>query len=197
MAHVTFIHGIAQQAAPKDAARAVAGRAARQRRRRPRRHGGRSSMVYWADLLYAEPLPERGRRRAMRRSRSTETVAGEDADMTWLLDVRPGRGGLRRRRRARRSAWRRSLPRRREAADVVDPDSPSRRSRCRSSLKRRLMRVFLRDVHHYLYDAEFAPRAGGVVPDPEHDPGRTIEALTDGRRRARPPCGGGATAWER
>jgi hypothetical protein len=50
--------------------------------------GVTSSMVYWADLLYAEPIPEA----AARSPESLEldgALDAEDTDMTWLLDVGP------------------------------------------------------------------------------------------------------------
>ena len=71
--------------------------------------GVTSSMVYWADLLYAEPLPAA----AAQSQEALEvdgTVDGDDTDMSWLLDVDARRSGLRRRGRARRSGWRRSPP---------------------------------------------------------------------------------------
>ena len=43
---------------------------------------------------------------------------------------------------------------------LIAPDSPLEAVPLPAPLKRRLMRVFLRDVHHYLFNATFRPRPG-------------------------------------
>ena len=48
------------------------------------------------------------------------------------------------------------------------------------------MRVFLRDVHHYLYDTEFAPRPGESYRIRTEIRQRTLEALTEGARQPGP-----------
>ena len=141
-------------------------------------------MVYWADLLYAEPLPE-----SVAQSHEAlevdGAVAGEDADMSWLAEVDPDE-----------AAFVASVGTKvgmanvaaapTEAADVVDPDSPLEAIPLPEFVKARLMRIFLRDVHHYLYDAESRPRPGESYRIRSTIRGRTIEALRTGAREPGP-----------
>lgn len=178
MVHVTFIHGIANKPSAEvlldqwrialldnDGVDLDA-------------RGASSSMVYWADLLYAEPLPE-----SVAQSHEAlevdGAVAGEDADMSWLAEVDPDE-----------AAFVASVGTKvgmanvaaapTEAADVVDPDSPLEAIPLPEFVKARLMRIFLRDVHHYLYDAESRPRPGESYRIRSTIRGRTIEALRTG-----------------
>lgn len=180
MAHVTFIHGIANKP-PKDAL-------LEQWRVALLDDDGvdldamgvSTSMVYWADLLYADPLPDLGSWGA----ESLETdggAAAEDTDMSWLRDVD-----------AEEAAFVASVGAKvglaavaatpSEAADEIDPTSPLESIPLPEALKSRLMRLFLRDVHHYLYDVEFTPRPGAAARIRTTIRQRTTEALTEGAR---------------
>ena len=184
MAHVTFIHGIANKP-PADVLLeqwriALLDNDGVDLEAR----GVTSSMVYWADLLYAEPLPA-----AVAQSQEAlevdGAVAGDDTDMSWLADVDPDEAafvaavgaeiGL---------ASVAAAPT--EGADVVDPDSPLEAIPLPEFMKARLMRVFLRDVHHYVYDAESRPRAGESYRIRRTIRARTIDALHEGARRPGP-----------
>lgn len=184
MAHVTFIHGIAN----KPSAEVLL----EQRRVALLDNDGvdldemgvTSSMVYWADLLYSQPLPE-----AVARSREAlevdGAVAGEDTDMSWLADVDPDEAAFVAAMGAKVGlANVAAAPT--EVADVVDPDSPLEAIPLPEFMKARLMRVFLRDVHHYVYDAESRPRPGESHHIRATIRRRTVEALHDGARRPGP-----------
>jgi len=58
------------------------------------------------------------------------------------------------------------------APDPIVPGSPLEAIPLPDGLKRRLMRVLLRDVHHFLYNVSFSPR-----------PGETYQIRTDVRAR--------------
>lgn len=156
MPHVTFIHGIANKP-PADELLEIWRRALAD-------DGGidlgtkgiTSSMVYWADVLYSEPA----RDTEAHESVGLEAVTGEDDED---------------------DEWRETLAE--DEQDFVDAlaaklnfEAPSPEDDDFETpltdeggfeaiplpwfIKRRLMKVLLRDVHHYLYNAEYSPRRG-------------------------------------
>jgi hypothetical protein len=184
LAHVTFIHGIANKP-PKDAL-------LEQWRVALFDNDGidlegmgvTSSMVYWADLLYAEPLPE-----VVAQSRESLELDGRidagDTDMTWLLDVGPDEAafvaavGV-------QVGMAVVAPTRGEAGDVIEVGSPLESIPLPEFVKSRLMRVFLRDVHHYLYNTTFSPRPHESYLVRTTIRKRTVEALMEGATRPGP-----------
>lgn len=184
MAHVTFIHGIANKPEADELLEQWRVALLDNDGVDLDEKGVTSSMVYWADLLYAAPLPA-----AVAQSAEAlevdGAVAGDDTDMSWLADADPEEAafvaavaaevGL---------ASVAAAPT--EAADVVDPDSPLEAIPLPEFMKARLMRVFLRDVHHYLYDAESRPRPGESYRIRRTIRRRTIEALEEGASRPGP-----------
>jgi hypothetical protein len=184
MAHVTFIHGIANKPAKDDLLEQWRVALLDNDGVDLDAMGVTSSLVYWADLLYPEPLPV-----AVAQSREAlevdGTVAGDDTDMTWLLDVSTDEAAFVAAIGAKVGmAEVAATPS--EAADVIDPDSPLEGIPLPEFLKSRLMRVFLRDVHHYLYDAEFSPREGESYRIRTTIRERTIEALNEGAAQPGP-----------
>lgn len=184
MAHITFIHGIANKP-PADAL-------LEQWRVALLDNDGvdldqmgvTSSMVYWADLLYAHPLSE-AVAQSQEALEADGAVAGEDTDMSWLLDVDADEAAFVAAVGAKVGmAEVAAAPT--EVADVIDPDSPLEAIPLPEFLKARLMRIFLRDVHHYLYDTEFRPREGESHRIRTTIRQRTIAALTEGARRPGP-----------
>lgn len=184
MAHVTFIHGIANKPArdvlleqwrvallDDDGVDLDA-------------MGVTTSMVYWADLLYAEPLSEA----ASSSAESLEVDGGataENTDMSWLRDVGPEEAAFVAAVGAKVGmAEVAATPT--ELADVIDPGSPLEAIPLPDALKSRLMRAFLRDVHHYLYDVEFTPRPGAAARIRRTIRERTTSALTEGARAPGP-----------
>ncbi|MEV0803210.1 hypothetical protein AB0I34_36355 [Kribbella sp. NPDC050281] len=184
MAHVTFIHGIANKP-PRDAL-------LEQWRVALLDNEGvdldemdvTSSMVYWADLLYARPLPE-----AVAQSRESLELDGRidagDADMTWLLDLKPDEAAFVAAVGAQVGMVKVAATTG-EAADVIDENSPLEAIPLPEFVKRRLMRVFLRDVHHYLYDVTFSPRPHESYPVRSTIRTRTIEVLAEGAAKPGP-----------
>jgi len=154
MAHVTFIHGIANKppagplldlwldrlaAAGLDLAAA----------------GVSSAMVYWADVFYDRPLESFSNPEAL------EAAGVEPVSMDW----REGEGAPGER------AWTTALAAKLLAALAAQEAATSEPVRGVSGhpdeqillpwfVKERLMETLLRDLHHYLWNAEHSPRPG-------------------------------------
>ena len=181
MGHVTFVHGIGNK---------------------PERHelleqwrvalvdddgvdlaalGVTSSMVYWADMLYGAPAPS-GSGHESTALELEHSVDAEDADLRWLADVpaeeRAFVEGV-----AQKVGLAAVFATAEEFPDPIVPASPLEAVPLPPRLKRRLMRVFLRDVHHYLYDAEFSPRPGESFRIRRDVRLRGLEALREGAER--------------
>ncbi|HJT93035.1 MAG TPA: hypothetical protein VJ777_13990 [Mycobacterium sp.] len=185
MAHITFVHGIGNKPEPEklltqwqvalfdndgldlDAL------------------GVTSSMVYWADMLYASPAAEETAEEA-----SPLEVEGivdaEDADMRWLDDVSDVE-----RRFVEALGEKVGLAEVTATEDAVAPDpimpgTPLEAVPLPPWLKKRLMRVLLRDVHHFLYDASFSPRPGDTYRIRTDVRSRVLDALNEADARPGP-----------
>jgi hypothetical protein len=158
MGHVTFVHGIGNKPPPDELLEQWRVALLDDDGVDLDGLGVTSSMVYWADLLYAQPAPLATAHEANTLELEA-SVTAEDTDLSWLQDVPPEE-------RAFVEALARDVgllevsPTESEAGDVVAPGSPLEAVPLPPRLKRRLMRVLLRDVHHYLYDSDFSPRPG-------------------------------------
>ena len=171
MAHVTFIHGIGNKPEPDELLHEWKISLSDNDGVDLDALGVTTSMAYWADMLYANPAPEEAAQEASPLE-VEGTVDPEDADMRWLDDVPDDQRqfveslgsklGL-----AEVTATPDEL-----APDPIIPDSPLEAVPLPPALKKRLMRVLLRDVHHFLYDVSFSPR-----------PGETFQIRTDIRAR--------------
>ena len=152
MPHVTFIHGIANKP-PVDRLHQVWLQGLT--------HGGldllgegvTTSMVYWADVLYPEPTDALA---------STEGALDDGAD---AADAPPA--DLPDTPTPEERAFVEGLAEKLGvASDEAEPltATPAEEALERIPLpwfiKRRVMRAFIRDAHHYLFDAEFEPRPG-------------------------------------
>jgi hypothetical protein len=191
MSHVTFIHGIANKVASGPLLNSWID-ALRDGGPDLRSLGVTTSMCYWADVLHASPLPEE--------EADTES-AGEDADVSgaedvglaWFESLSPADQAQVRELAAEVGAatWlaeaeladEADLEPHEAAAAPVDPaDTPEatidfERVPLPGPLKRRLMRTFLRDVHHYLWDAPYQPRPGELYQVRTEIRQRTLAAM--------------------
>jgi hypothetical protein len=143
-----------------------------------------ASMVYWADLLYEAPAPAG----AATEATSFELEQGtdpEDADLTWLNDV-PDQERAFVEQLAEDVGFAAISADANEGNDPIRPGTPLEAVPLPAFLKRRLMRVLLRDVHHYLYDAAFSPRPGESYRIRQEVRGRALGALTEGARQSPP-----------
>lgn len=137
-----------------------------------------ASMVYWADLLYEAPAPTA----AATESTILELEQGTDpeaADLAWLNEV-PDHERAFVEQLAKDVGFAQVSADAGEGADPITPGTPLEAVPLPPWLKRRLMRVLLRDVHHYLYDTEFSPRAGELFHIRQEVRSRALAALREG-----------------
>ncbi len=188
MAHVTFVHGIANKIAAEhllqgwlDALRDEDGPDLRA-------EGVTTSMCYWADVLHAAPLP--GDSADLEAGEEAEVAAVEDVGLGWLAELPPEE-----RAQVEELAAEADAMTFLEPDDVVqEPDDAIGEEPAGGfegvplpgPLKRRLMRSFLRDVHHYLWDASCTPRPGDTYRVRTEVRGRMLASLQDGAREAGP-----------
>ncbi|MBB4184787.1 hypothetical protein GGE07_001413 [Sinorhizobium terangae] len=185
MAHVTMIHGIGQK--PEEAAllavwrRALAG-GPQETRIDLGAKGVSSSMVYWADVLYPAPDPNVAAHESTDELETLKSDVGHighaitvngAADPEWLA----------------RLAGRLLL----EDPALDEPEySVGSASRVEErfplpwALKQRFLAAFLRDVHHYLFNVSWTPRAGETYQVQHEIRRRFVEKIAAGAERGRP-----------
>jgi hypothetical protein len=188
MPHVTFIHGIANKP-PQDQLldlwiRSLADGTGLDLGA----EGVTSSMVYWADIMYAEPAAEA----AAEESAGDESVAEAKAPETADLGVEDMD--------ASEAAWTASLAAKLAVPLAVDTAVEAVASAVAPSpvaatleriplpgfLKVRLMKKLLRDVHHYLYNIDYSPRPGDTFQVQDVIRARMIKALQEGAGKPGP-----------
>jgi hypothetical protein len=179
MPHVTFIHGISNKPPADELSRIWRGALADNGLDLDA-EGVSSSLVYWADLLYPEPLAETD----FESTEDLELAGLPDLGMLWALEAEDEEARFVRS-LAETIGYEEQAPE--DPAVPVEP-APGAQGFERVPLpwflKRRLMKVFLRDVHHYLFDAEFSPRPGEKHRIQGEIRRRTVDVLT--RDAARP-----------
>jgi hypothetical protein len=147
--------------------------------------GVTSSMVYWADMLYPSPAPEETAEEASPLE-VEQMVDPEDADLRWLDDVSDEE------RRFVEELGRKvglaevSATTDEAAPDPIVPGTPLEAVPLPAWLKKRLMRVLLRDVHHFLYDASFSPREGETYKIRRDIRTRVLTALNEAAEQPGP-----------
>lgn len=180
MAHVTFIHGIGNK--PKaDELRDIWLRslAAGLDGIDLGAEGITSAMIYWADVLYAEPDPNVADYESLDANTSREIDADgytrppvprtvDEAAFVASLAMKLG-GTL-------------AAP---EAAEAVRPDRqldglPYERVPLPWPLKKAFLENYLRDVHHYLFNTEFSPRPGVTYRVQDEIRRRFVKAIEEG-----------------
>jgi len=185
MPHVTFIHGIANKIEPGGLEQAWLDAL--------RDSGGPDllsedvsiSMCYWADVLYAEPLADVVA--SMEAGEEAEVAAAEDVGQAWY-EALPAAEKAEIEKLAAKVGAAPALAGGTGNGPPVDTATQGdvtaagveaatlqgfERIPLPGPLKRRMMRAFLRDVHHYLWNVEHSPRAG-----------ETFQVRTEVRRRA-------------
>lgn len=163
MPHVTFIHGIANKPPAEDLLRIWRRTLADAADPLPLGDlGVTSSLVYWADLMYGTPdadvsahegvlentpaAVDASGGEAPPQPRNAEEAAFLErlrAEMTALSDAQIEAGAT--------------------PAVPAQPQGALERVPLPWFLKKRIMNAFLRDVHHYLFDVEYAPAGGTPV----------------------------------
>lgn len=177
MAHVTFIHGIANKPRADDLLniwrRALADAV------EPLSlsdQGVTSSMVYWADLMYPAPVDDLTAYEGVLENTPEAIDAGGDAQIPVARTPEEAKflAGV------RAELTRMSdeeLAARDQPAVPAEPRGALERIPLPWFLKRRFMAAFLRDVHHYLFDIEFAPEGRTPVRIQKTIRERFVDAL--------------------
>lgn len=162
MPHVTFIHGIANKPAAEELLQIWRRSLAQNDGLDLGAEGVSSSMIYWADVMYEHvqaPMAEH-------ESNDSVIQPGDDEiEMDWQRGLKGDE-----------KAWsdRLSMKLNFESLPPQDNESFAPSEKGMESLesldferiplpwwlKRRLMKAYLRDVHHYLFNAEHSPRSG-------------------------------------
>ncbi|MBL8324485.1 MAG: hypothetical protein JNJ89_05950, partial [Rubrivivax sp.] len=161
MPHITFIHGIANK--PEEGELLKIWRRALTETDEPLDLGEKgvtSSLVYWADLMYEKPDPDiaahegvlENTAQAIDASGGAELPRGDtEAERRFIEAMRKQLTGL-------SDAEIDAAAASRAPATAAGPDAPAlERVPLPWFLKKPLMSVLLRDVHHYLFDKEFGP----------------------------------------
>ena len=184
MGHVTFVHGIANKPDPETLLEQWRVALLDDDGVDLEALGVTSSMVYWADMLYPEPAPAAAAHEAteLELERRGEPA---DADLDWLATASPEEVAFVES-LADEIGLDRVPPGESEDPGDIKPNSELEAVPLPGWLKVRLMRVFLRDVHHYLYDAEFSPRPGATFRIRRDIRARALDALEEGARRPGP-----------
>lgn len=174
MPHVTFIHGINNKPAPdvllRDWLAALAGSDGTGVDLHA--DGVTTGMVYWADVLYAEPeAAEELEEISADAVRSAEPapdpaagLSGEDKVFVEALQARLNRSAQQ------------------VAAELVaqEAEPASRALLLPEWAEKRLIRRLARDTHHYLFDETFTPRPGETFRVREEIRRRFVAAVEEG-----------------
>lgn len=194
MPHVTFIHGIANKPPQDKLLKLWRESLARNNGLDLGAQGVSSSMVYWADVMYASPQDEESAFESVEEGGSPDVAAAAtapDVDPGWKQAI-PGD----------EQAWLIQLEAKvkaeaavDEAITVVEAVASSEASTPETALelgaagskyeriwlpapvKRKLMEFFLRDVHHYLFNTTYSPRPGAIYQVQEEIRARFLSML--------------------
>jgi hypothetical protein len=152
-------------------------------------------MVYWATFLYSEPTAVEA---AHETAEAMERIGVDDVDMDWAVKAKGEEAamvaGLAAKvgfRELAAGGLLRSDPELvpgagDEGVPAVSREGEFERVPLPGPLKRRLMRVFLRDVHHYLFNAAFSPRPGERYAIQDAIRAEVVSVLAQGAGRPGP-----------
>lgn len=154
MAHITFIHGIANKPAADRLLEIWLRSLAQDDGINLATRGITSSMVYWADVMYANPAEDEG---AYESVDAEVSVRDEDENLGWSAklagDEKAFVASL-----AGKLNFAAASPQDDNFAPPKTDEPGFERIPLPWFLKRRLMKILLKDVHHYLFNADFSPR---------------------------------------
>ncbi len=156
MPHVTFIHGISNQPAASELLK-VWCRALADATEPLSLHdsGVTTSLVYWSDLMYAHPPESTTAFEGVLENSAAAIDGGGDAELP--IPNTPEEAEFIRALRAQLTTL--SDAQMQTAAPLTAQDAQGSLERVPLPwfIKQPMMKVFLRDVHHYLFDVEYAP----------------------------------------
>ena len=140
--------------------------------------GVTTSMIYWADVLYAKP--EEILKEAVANLESTEEVAGKseaDPDMSWRDTITDEEKKMVDSLAAKLSFD--LLVNDDYRPDEKDVEKTLERIPLPWFIKRRIMKWLLKDVHHYLFNQEFSPASGITYKVQEEIRSRVLKKLNE------------------
>ena len=140
--------------------------------------GVTTSMIYWADVLYAKP--EEILKEAVANLESTEEVAGKseaDPDMSWRDTITDEEKKMVDSLAAKLSFD--LLVNDDYRPDEKDVAKTLERIPLPWFIKRRIMKWLLKDVHHYLFNQEFSPASGITYKVQEEIRSRVLKKLNE------------------
>ncbi|HYI10869.1 MAG TPA: hypothetical protein VEK57_17545 [Thermoanaerobaculia bacterium] len=169
MAFITFIHGIANKPISDELHRIWINALLANDGLDLEVNGVDSQMVYWADVMYDKPVPAGQSMESL----AEESVAGEagavieDVDMSWMANMSAEETKLVTEVTAEVMTKAAAetvtpLPVTATQADGTKQESVTfERIPLPWFMKEPMMKMLLRDVHHYLFNVEFKPRPAG------------------------------------
>lgn len=192
MPHVTFIHGIANKPAP-DKLRNLWLRSLKEDILgnddgiNLGNSGYSSSMIYWADVLHKEYLPDNSVFERNVGYESVENISGnqsEDPEMSWRQNLE-----------GEEELMIESLAKTLEIDLPIDDnempppgimDKNLERIPLPWFIKRRIMKQFLKDVHHYLFNIDFSPRNDAMYKVQDEIRNRVCKEISEGAKKGPP-----------
>ncbi len=192
MAHLTFIHGISNKPAAEELHRIWRG--ALLRAASPLdldAEGVTSEMVYWADVLYAEPMREGELESASENlemgAHDTEKVdipeAGDPLERAWIESMSDRMGVDSKTGEALEDDETRLEG---DGASAGTVASDLEWIPLPGFVKDEFLKRFLRDVHHYLFNSEFTPRPGETFLVQDEIRKRFVAAVNRGAAKSGP-----------
>lgn len=177
MPHVTFIHGISNKPPADDLLRIWRSALANADEPLPLGDLGVStSMVYWADLLYEKPEEDLSAYEGVLEN-TAEAIDGA-GDASLPTPRTPQETAFLRGLRAQMTALSDEELATTELPPVpTEPQGALERVPLPWFIKKRVLNAYLRDVHHYLFDVEFAPPGKPLVHIQQTIRKRFVEAL--------------------
>ena len=189
MPHVTFIHGIANKPDPDRLLTIWEQALAKEDGINLGANGVSCSMVYWADVMYESPSEPGSAHEST--GAEVETV-NADEDLAWVQELEGAESDF------CNSLTRKlnfdaespeddeyqpeegdgEIPYQQEVGDG-EVQTEFERIPLPWFIKRRLMKVLLRDVHHYLFNTKHSPRPGETYRVQDEIRRRFIETLTE------------------
>lgn len=194
MAHITFIHGIANKPKQDPLLKLWSRSLAQGGGLDLGTEGVTSSMVYWADVMYPEPLKEEAAQESLE---AVEALGADPVDMSW----KEAEGGEDKIWAAQLAAKLQAALVAEEAATAATPGEPEPLSAVPPGgltqealervplpwfIKERLMETLLRDVHHYLFNVQYSPRPGASFRVQDEIRRRFLAAVVEGAKKPGP-----------
>ncbi len=183
MAHITFIHGISNKPAADrllriwlDSLTGGTGGIDLDA------EGVTTSMIYWADVLYPEPVAAEAE--FVNEANTAELPSATDPNMKWREHLSGEEKAITDALAAKLSFD--VLTEDTYVPPVTAMDAQLERIPLPWFVKRRVMKEFLRDVHHYLFNETSSPRPGVSYKVRDEIRSRTIAALQAGSSKPGP-----------